>query len=439
MTPVDELTARQFSLATPLTRQALELAQLQRLRTTIAGAVKHSPFYRTHLSSLSPAAITSLEDLQNLPLLDADQVRAAGESLLCVSRSRVARVVTLQTSGSTGLPKRLAFSAADLERTLAFFRYGMQALVSSADRVLVLLPWELPDSVGDLLLRALRRDGLYAIGHWPPHPFTAAAELLRRDRITCAVGLPQHLLALATVAGPTRLRSVLLCSDYAAPSVRRRIELLAGCATFLHYGTTESGLGGGVECYCHDGCHLREADLLVEIIDPDNGRPVADGHYGEIVLTTLGRQAMPLIRYRTGDGARLSRETCRCGGITARLYEISGRLGVVTLADGTALSSRELDDLLFDIPDLLDYRITLEAASRDRLRLDYLAYGPAAGIDKRIVACLQAIPAIQRSCDAGLLSLGPIQRVPEMTAHHTVKRTILDLRPSGAPHALHPR
>jgi phenylacetate-coenzyme A ligase PaaK-like adenylate-forming protein len=229
---------------------------------------------------------------------------------------------------------------------------------------------------------------------------------------------------------------MLLCSDYAAPALRRQIEAACGCETFLHYGATESGLGGAVECTVHRGCHIRESDLLVEIVDPDTGSPLPDGALGEVVLTTLGREAMPLIRYRTGDMASLDRSPCRCGGVTARLEHIRGRLAGSRLSGGHLLS-QDVDDLLFQIPGLLDYRITLDRIGTDRLLVGFVAAPAMAGIEKEIRRMLLQVPAIHDSLANNELIIGMIHRVAGFAASHTVKRTILDQRSIGEKNAAH--
>ncbi len=380
-------------------------------------AVAGSPLYRRRLADIDIHSLQSLPDLAALPLMRSCDILDNGPRLLAVSQSRIARIVTMQTSGSTGPAKRLWFTAADLAATLEFFLAGMRSLVSTKDRVLVLLPFSTAESVGDLLLRALRGGGIRASGHWPPDGESAG--IIGRDRPTCLVGLPQHLLSLAEAIGPGPVQSMLLCSDYAAPALRRRIEAACDCRTFLHYGATETGLGGAVECAVHNGCHLRESDLLVEIIYPHSGRPLADGALGEIVVTTLGREAMPLIRYRTGDSARLERSPCPCGGITARLIDIRGRLDGCPLPNGNKLYSQDLDDHLYTIPGLLDYRIIVDGEEPERLHAEILATSAGTVIVEHFRQKILLIPAIRDSVATGRLLLG----------------TILDLRSTGERYA----
>lgn len=427
-TPVDALTARRLGLLPSFTREDLQQAQMRLLRETVRLARELSPFYRASLSDIDPDRLATPADLNRLPLLSAADITADPSAFLCVSQSRVARIVTLETSGSTGTPKRIYFTADDLRATLDFFHDGMLSLISPEDRVLVLLPADQPDSVGDLLLRALSRQGIGAASLWPP----PAAGLLsaEADRLaaTCVVGLPLSLLNLAEALPPRHaVRSMLLCSDYAPAAIRRRIEQASGCTTFLHYGATETGLGGGVECDVHRGCHLRESDLLVEVIDPQSARPLPDGETGEIVITTIARRGMPLIRYRTGDLARLEKGPCPCGGITARLADIRGRARGCRLAGGQELFSQDLDEALFAIATVSDFRATLAPGAPEKLAIEYMA-GSGYPADEDILQALRTLPVIRQATREGRLEIGAIQQVSSFTASHTVKRSIRDLR-----------
>lgn len=428
---VDGLTARRLGIPEPLRRPAVEAAQLASLRRTIVQAVEKSSWHGEHLAGIDPGLLRTRADLARLPLMDSADLAACGQRMLCVPQGEVARIVTLQTSGSTGAPKRLHFTRADLDGTVDFFLHGMLSLVDSSDRVLALLPYSQPDSTGDLLIRALAGEGIRCAGRWPPDEAGTLAALIRREGYSCVAGLPQHLLALASTLPFGQVRTMLLCSDYAAPALRSRIEASCGCETFLHYGTTETGLGGGVECAAHDGCHLRESDLLVEIVDPESGVPVPEDEPGEVVVTTLGREAMPLIRYRTGDIARLTTRPCLCGGITARLYDIAGRGRACVLRGGFRVTSRELDDTVFGVEGLLDYRATLgKKDGRERLAIEFLATAGHYHREREITGALLRVPAVAVAVELGTLALGPMRRVDAFAPSHTIKRSICDQRGS---------
>lgn len=430
---VDALTARRFGLAEPLDRDALDAARMDALRRTVACAMAGSPWYRDLLGGLDPALLRSAGDLRRIPLLSAGEIAEHGNRMLCVSQSVVARIITLQTSGSTGAPKRLHFTREDLDATSDFFLHGMLSLITREDSVLVLLPFTQPDCTGELLLRALEDGGVRCEGQWPPTDWEALADRAAGGRFTCVVGLPQHLLALAQELPYGRVRSMLLCSDYSPAALRQRIEEACGCETFLHYGTTETGLGGGVECGAHDGCHLRESELLVEIVDPDSGDPLPEGESGEIVVTTLGRQAMPLLRYRTGDLGRLDSSPCDCGGVTARLCDVRGRARACILEGGFGLASQDLDDVLFGIDGLLDYRASLATrGGQERLGIEFLCRSGHEHMQRELVRALERVPAVAAALELGSLGLDPMRRVETFSPSHTAKRTISDIRGSNS-------
>lgn len=427
ITTLDALCAQRLNLDFPLQRELLERAQLEQVRQILGYAQRNSPYYRDTFHHLVPESVQTRSDLELLPFLTSSELTQFGDDLLCTARGEVARIISLHTSGSTGKPKRIHFTAADLQQTMDFFLVGMHNLVSAGQSVLVVLPFTLPDSTGDLLIRALAQGGIEARGLWP---MPAACELAdQKDlfAVDCIAGLPHDLLRLAETVNLPKIRTMLLCSDYAAPALRQRIEKACGCTTFLHYGTTESGLGGAVECQAHQGCHIRESDLLIEIIDPRSGRHCVDGEPGEVVLTTLSRKAMPLIRYRTGDLASLDRRRCACGGRTARLTKIRDRLSCRHFLLSGELSSPDCDDILFHLKDLLDYRLSIEHGNPALLHVEWQAGRSTAKLDDRIVNRLCELPVIHQGLSCGALKFGTVCRVQDFAASHTIKRTILDI------------
>lgn len=429
-TTIDHHVASGLGLCNDYGRSELEQAQDRALRNLLSWSAR-SPLYREFFADHAIRRIKTVADLHRLPFTDADILRHRGQDMLCLSQSEIARVITLQTSGSTGPAKRLWFTERDLAATRRFFRDGMLNVIEPQHRVLVVLPWQLPHSVGALLQDALAEVGIRVTTLWPPPQGDSWLALIKEKQPHCVVGLPAHLLECAEYAAGQSVQTMLLCSDYASPALRKRIETI-DIETFLHYGSTEMGLGGGVECGCHQGCHLRESDLLVEIIDPETGQVLQDGNIGEVVITTLLRKGMPLLRYRTGDLAALDRSRCTCGGITARLQSIKGRQNTCSLGEGRVLSSWELDDVLFSIPGLLDYRAVLE----DDNRLCFFFTGPPEkpNIAALMKQALSQLPAITAGIAEKTLTLDLFREVSEFPANHRYKRTIIDKRKKNATH-----
>jgi phenylacetate-CoA ligase len=403
ITPLDGWTAARLGLppGAPL-RPALEAHQLARLRETVAWATRRSPLYRRRLGRLPDGWPGSLGDLAALPFTSAQELRERGEELVCVSQDELARVVTLRSSGTTGTPKRLWFTAEDQAATLDFFGQGMSTLVEPGDRVLILLPGPLAGSVGALLAEALARRGVEPIRHGFVRDLPAAIEVLRRCRPTSAVGAPAQLLGLlrcAAAAGvEPGLRTALLTTDHVPRAVLRALREEHGCEPFEHYGMTELGLGGAVDCRAHQGCHLRELDLLCEVVEPSTGTPVPAGSPGELVFTTLGRRGMPLLRYRTGDRSRLLPGPCPCGSLLGRLAPVRGRIGERALElEGQRLALPDLDEALFALPSLLDFTAAAGVrCGRPALQLGILAVpGRDRGLGAAVEVALDQLPGLR--------------------------------------------
>jgi phenylacetate-coenzyme A ligase PaaK-like adenylate-forming protein len=351
----------------------LEQWQFARLREQLAYARDHSPYYAQRLAGIDIAAILARADLALLPFTPAQALREQPQQLLCLSGGQAARVATLNTSGSSGDSKRVWFSAKDLARTVEFFACGMTALVEAGQTALILLSGHTPDSLGDLLRRALTDIKVRPLLHGPLKELPAAeAEAAQAH---CLIGLPVQINRLCLSAPRLRPKTVLLSADYVPQGIVDNIRRLWGSAVFTHYGMTENGFGLAVQCGAFEGHHLRDAEFMVEIIDPASGQPLPDGCWGEVTLTSLSNEAMPLIRYRSGDIARRIVAPCACGGNLPRLDKVQGRAEHIQ----REYSIHTLDEALFALPYLLDYQAQLLPAQGLRLILDSLSpYGEAA-------------------------------------------------------------
>ena len=419
------------------TRDDVRRFQLEKLRQILAYATRRSPFYRRQLSGRSTAALSDFADFAEVPFTTAEDLVRDPLEFLCVSQSEVARVVTLRSSGSTGQPKRIFFDPEDLERTVDFFHQGMSSLVYPGDRVLILMPGGLPGSIGELLVEGLARMHVEGIVHGPVQDPEQAIDEIISLRPQCLVGIPVQVLALvkhpqSERVPPGTIRSVLLSTDYVPAAMVTNIQRGWGSRVYQHYGMTEMGYGGGVECDAHDGYHLREADLFVEIVDPATGQALPDGVSGEVVVTTLTRRAMPLIRYRTGDQARLLPDYCPCGSMLSRLGKVQGRLtNAAQLGGLTQLKMSVLDEALFAIPEVLNYQAELVPVNGEcRLRITVLC-DPCRLIDTmvRMQAALTRLPEVQEAMAQRRLAIDPIRlTTANWFTTGAAKRTLIDRR-----------
>jgi phenylacetate-coenzyme A ligase PaaK-like adenylate-forming protein len=439
MTPLDPWIRRRIGLGPgePFACEDVRRYQLQKLRETLVYASGHSPFYRRLFSDWSDFSIVDSQAIASLPFTTAGDLARDPLAFLCISQSEVERAVTIRSSGTTGQPKRVFFNKEDLESTVDFFRHGMSTLVEAGQRVLILLPGRLPGSVGDLLVEGLARMGATGIVHGPVRDPEDAMDKILAHRAECLVGIPVQVLSLVRHPKSARIpygsiHSVLLSTDYVPESIVAAIERTWGCTVYQHYGMTEMGYGGGVECGAHDGYHLREADLFVEIVDPVTGAPLPNGVSGEVVFTTLTRHAMPLIRYRTGDLARFLPELCPCGSTLRRLSKVQERLADgATLGPLTRLHMPVLDETIFAVPNVLDFQAELIPVNGiSRLRLT-LHCDPARFPDTsaEVRTALVRMPVVRDALIQGLLDIDSVRLSPEnWFTTGAAKRTLIDRR-----------
>jgi phenylacetate-CoA ligase len=160
------------------------------------------------------------------------------------------------------------------------------------------------------------------------------------------------------------LRVGIFGSETFSDELRHKIEKRLHIECFDIYGMTETGGIGttGQDCKAHDGLHVWEDQYITEIVDPVTGAPVPDGEYGEVVFTSVTREAMPIIRYRTHDISRiLSREKCSCGRTSLRIDRITGRTDDMLIVKGVNFYPRQVEQALMEIPGVKDeFQIILE-------------------------------------------------------------------------------
>ncbi|MBQ4416625.1 MAG: phenylacetate--CoA ligase family protein [Butyrivibrio sp.] len=346
-------------------RKALDAWQTERVREAMEYARTHSAFYKRHLKGIDADTIRTYDDPEKIPLTPSEALRERPQDFLCIPASRVDRIVTLFSSGTTGRAKRIFFTASELENTIDFFRHGMRTLADPGDTVMILFPCDTPDGIGDLLSRGLSRAHITSIPHGAVADIGETCERIVETKSNVLVGIPVQILALAeyiasdeALSEQIAIKSVLLSADTTPPALCRRIEKLLMCDVYTHFGMTEAGYGMAIDCDAHQGLHIREEALLVEVIDPESGAVLKPGEQGEFVLTTLAREAMPLIRYRTGDLGLLVTGKCACGSFIKRMLPSGGRKNrMVMLPDGRQITQWEADEAVFGITGIVDYQI----------------------------------------------------------------------------------
>lgn len=344
MSRIDALLVRQEGLR-DLSRAGIEAMQLQKLNALLRRERERGGFYAG-----LPERLDSLAELAALPFTTEEDLAQNAAGLLLCSQSRVQRVLSDATSGTTGAAKRVFYTEGDCRRTVELFTAGLGELVFPGSVVLIGFPFSGPYGLGELIAEAIEALGARPLKLGANLSYGEYREALETEKPDVFVGMPVQLLRLLRVCGRQSLRRALVSGDACPEAVLRGSEALLGTRLFPHYGSREMALGGAICCPAHAGMHLRENHVIAEIVD-DSGTPLPPGEHGELVITTIGMEAMPLIRYRTGDTTRVLPGRCACGSEVLRLDSVQRR--------GQAESLAALDEALFSLPFVADYRARL--------------------------------------------------------------------------------
>lgn len=337
---IDEMICRQESLP-ELTEETIKLVQLEKLNGLLRREHERGGFY-----SNLPERLGSLDKLSALPFTTDEELANNAPSMLLVSQADIQRVLSDATSGTSGAAKRVFYTAADIDRTVELFVAGLGELVFPGSVTMICMPFSGPYGLGEMIAEAIRRLGARPLKVGTGRTYGELKAAIEKEAPDSFVGMPVQLLSILRYCGKGSLKRALVSADACPETVISECERLLGSRLFPHYGSREMALGGAISCPAHEGMHLRENHVIAEIID-EKGNVLPKGEYGELVITTIGMEAMPLIRYRTGDYTRILPELCPCGSPVMRLDS-------VCRADSRMM---KLDNALFGLPGLIDHSV----------------------------------------------------------------------------------
>ncbi|OPL13856.1 MAG: phenylacetate--CoA ligase [delta proteobacterium MLS_D] len=339
-------------------RSALEALQLERLKKTVDAAAQ-SEFYRDRFASINcdPADISSLDDIRRIPFTTKDDLRESWPyGCVAVPKDRLVRLHS--SSGTTGRATVIFHTAHDLD-----------AWTDILARAMYMTGMRESDVFQNMMTYGLFTGGL---------GFHYAAERIGALTIPVGAGnskrqiqfmkdfgttvmhiIPSYALHLTEVfeevgvdpRKDTSLRIAFLGAEPHSEKTRQKIQEYYGVDAFNSYGLSEmNGPGVAFECPERQGMHIWEDSFFVEIIDPDTLEPVREGDEGELVLTTLRREGMPILRYRTKDLTRFVPGSCGCGRTHRRISRITGRTDDMLILKGVNIFPIQIEKKLMEIP-----------------------------------------------------------------------------------------
>jgi len=353
--------------AETLPRDDLEKLQVQRLKKTLE-KLKAVPFYKDKIASLHIEKIKSVDDIQRLPFTTKNDLRNHYPyRLLAVPLESCVRVHT--SSGTTGSAVAVLHTENDIDNwsnLVARCMYGVG--VKKHD-----------------IFQNMAGYGLFTGGlgfHYGAQKLgtltipASAGNSRRQVRLIADFGttvvhiMPSFALYLMRIFEDlgidpkidTKLRTFFLGAEPHSEATRKRIEAFYGVDAYNSYGLSEmNGPGVSFECHLKDGLHIWEDNYLVEIIDPDGDEPLPVGETGELTYTTLTREAMPLLRYRSGDLGYFIPEPCACGRTHRRVSRIQGRKDDMIIWKGVNIFPNQIEKIVMENPEVSEnFLVTLE-------------------------------------------------------------------------------
>ncbi|RLM94925.1 phenylacetate--CoA ligase PaaK [Haloarcula sp. Atlit-7R] len=350
-------------------RTELRALQTDRLKETVTHGYENVPFYREKLdeAGVSPEDIQSIDDITKLPMTTKEDFRDEyPDGLFAVDDADVARIHA--SSGTTGKPKIVSYTDDDLD---TWSEVVARSLAASGT--------EAGDTVQNAYGYGLFTGGLglhygteelgasvIPIGSGQTQRQVELMTDLESDVFACTPSYALYLAETAEEMGhdPRELpiSTIIFGAEPCTDPMREEIEARLGVDGIDIYGLSEI-IGPGVSCECHeaqDGLHIWEDHFYPEVIDPHTKEPVEEGEEGELVLTTLTKEALPVFRYRTGDLTTLNYDECACGRTMVRMDNVTGRTDDLLIIRGVNLYPSEIEHAVLDIDGVAPhYRIDL--------------------------------------------------------------------------------
>ncbi len=401
--------------------------QLARLQKIVLHAYSNVEFFRKRMDEkgVKPQDITSLSDISKLPFSKKIDLRDTYPfGLFAVPKSEIVRLHA--SSGTTGKPIVVAYTKEDLAVWSEVMKRGLAgAGLSKNDIIQIAYGYGLftgglgahygCEALGATVVPA-------SVGN------TQRQVMLMRDfgvtGICCTPSYFLHLIEQAAMAGidmrELPVRVGIFGAEPWSQGMREQLEKGAGIEAFDIYGLSEIiGPGVAIECTEHQGMHVFEDHFYPEIIDPDTGEVLPDGEMGELVLTTLSKYAMPMIRYRTRDLTRIIAEPCKCGRTIRRIDRISARSDDMFIIRGVNVFPSQIESALLTVPGVTaNYMIILTTEKgMDNIELQ-VEMSPEAFSDQ-----IKVLETLQRNISKAVESVIGLRIRVKLVAPQTIARS----------------
>jgi phenylacetate-CoA ligase len=337
-----------------MSRSSMKELQLERLKNIVKRAYENVPMYKRKFDEigLKPEHIQTLKDIEKIPFTTKNDLRDNYPfGLFAVPLKKIVRLHA--SSGTTGKPIVVGYTKEDMDIWSENIARLVVAAGGSEDDVAQVVFGYGLFTGGFGLHQGLEKVGITVIPSSSGHS-ERQLMLMQDFGTTILVGTPSYALYLAETAdemgidkSKLKLRLGLFGGEGHTPEMRAEIEKRWGIKATENYGLSEvQGPGVSGECYCQCGMHINEDHFYPEIINPETGEALDYGEKGEIVLTTLTKEGIPMLRYRTKDITILNPEKCQCGRTTVRMNKVLGRTDDMLIIRGVNVFPSQIESVL---------------------------------------------------------------------------------------------
>lgn len=424
-----------------MSRDELEALQLERLRSTLQRVYDNVPMYREKFDAVGfrPSMVTSLADLRSVPFTVKDDLRGAYPyGMFAVPMRDIVRLHA--SSGTTGQITVVGYTAADIENWADLIARAFSAAGATADDI-IQVSYGYGLFTGGLGMHyGSERLGCATI------PISGGntkrqVQVLRDFGVTVIAATPSYALLVGETAlemgidpRTLPLKAGIFGAEPWSESMRQRLEEVLGIKALDIYGLSEViGPGVAVECEQQNGLHVNEDHFIIEVVDPVTLEPVHDGEPGELVFTTLTKEAIPVVRYRTRDISRIITGACSCGRTSRRMERVSGRSDDMLVIRGVNVFPSQIEQVLGGVPGVAPhYQLVLDRrGTMDHVEVR-VEVGPETSFDE-----VRELERLQKRVRAEIVSALAINVDVRLVEPKSIERSegkakrVIDLRDKG--------
>jgi len=424
-------------------RNFLDRYELYKLKKIIRYSFNTSPFYHKLFkeNGLKPGDIRSFSDMTKIPYTKPEDLQNNPKSFFSVTENKFVNVLT--TAGSTGKPKKAYFTKKDADNIAHSIAQGGRLLYGITQNDVIRFTFEVGygteiwgtryyfdkaygEIIGALMLSTGRlsiEDELAFIKEYNPNIFGDVT-----SRISYLTSEMKKICDLQSLG----IQKIFIGAEPTPNALRKSIENAWNADAVIGYGINEVGPLIAGECEKKSGMHLNEIGYFLEVVDPDSGEILEEGEVGEFIYTTLDRDGMPLIRYNSHDLGRIINEDCICG-LPLKRIEIKGRTDdLIPIGAGDNLFTSKFDDILFSIPEIIDYQIVFDRKNgMDQISIIVESQQINKTIQKEIINKIIKISKIENGINVSKTIAKPIVKLvkPNSLARDSIKiKRVIDNR-----------